>query len=71
MHVRVVVRQYCRIEWIEISALQHGCVGWVLMLRRTSRKNRLAVDTQRFCQSFAIRLSRTKHGPDEANDHIG
>ena len=31
----------------------------------------LAVDTQRFCRSFAIRLSRTKHGLDEANDRIG
>ena len=27
--------------------------------------------TPRFGQSFAIRLSRTKHGRDEANDRIG
>ena len=38
---------------------------------RNSRNDPLAVDTQRFCRSFAIRLSRTKHGPVEANDRIG
>ena len=51
--------------------LRIGCGSCVQVLRRTSRKNRLAVNTPRFRRSFAIQLSRTKHGPDEANNRRG
>ena len=41
------------------------------MLRRTFQKNLLVVDTPRSRQSFAIQLSRTQHGPNEASDRVG
>jgi hypothetical protein len=70
----------------ELSAL-HQSVLSILASRLETRKRELedrlrqlapnfptdplAVDIQRFCRSFAIRLSRTKHGPDAANDALG
>jgi hypothetical protein len=68
LHQRMASILASRLKTQKMS-LRIGCAGWVQMVRR--EKSRLAVDPPRFRQSFAIPLSRTKHGPDEASDRIG